>query len=56
MANPQGNQPKIPSGSLQLIYALNAIATALQQSIESEENVYRVFQQQVITLGLRGRD
>jgi putative nucleotidyltransferase with HDIG domain len=40
--------------SLKLIYALNNIATKLQNSIQSEENVYAVFQKQVITLGLRG--
>lgn len=40
--------------SLELIYALNAVATALQKSIQSEENVYSVFQEQVIHLGLRG--
>lgn len=41
-------------GSVQLIYALNKIATALQQSIQSEENAYSIFQSQVIALGLRG--
>src|SRR5512146_1959967 len=40
--------------SLELIYALNNIATELQNSIQSEENVYAVFQNQVIDLGLRG--
>ncbi|MGB8983654.1 MAG: HD domain-containing phosphohydrolase, partial [Anaerolineales bacterium] len=40
--------------SLQLIYALNAVATTLQNSIQSESNVYTVFQEQVIALGLRG--
>ena len=40
--------------SLKLIYALNNIATELQNSIQSEENVYAVFQKQVIALGLRG--
>jgi len=45
--NPQG-------GSLKLIYALNAIATTLQESIQSEENVYEVFNNQVVALGLRG--
>ncbi len=40
--------------SLQLIYALNAIAIALQESILSEENVYLIFQKQVVALGLRG--
>jgi putative nucleotidyltransferase with HDIG domain len=41
-------------GSLQLLYALNAIATELQASIQSEENVYGIFQKQVIALGMRG--
>lgn len=41
-------------GSLHLIYALNAIATSLQQSIRNEENVYSIFEQQVVALGLRG--
>jgi GAF domain-containing protein len=40
--------------SLKLIYALNAIATSLQESIQSEENVYAIFQTQVVALGLRG--
>jgi hypothetical protein len=40
--------------SLELIYALNNIATELQNSIQSEENVYSVFQKQVMALGLRG--
>jgi len=40
--------------SLELIYALNNIATELQNSIQSEENVYAVFQKQVMALGLRG--
>ena len=40
--------------SLKLIYALNNIATELQNSIHSEENVYAIFQKQVVTLGLRG--
>jgi len=42
------------AGSLKLIYALNAIATTLQESIQSEENVYEVFHNQVVALGLRG--
>ena len=32
------------TGSLQLIHALNAIATTLQKSIAGEENIYSVFQ------------
>jgi HD-GYP domain-containing protein (c-di-GMP phosphodiesterase class II) len=40
--------------SLELIYALNRVATSLQKSIQSEENVYSVFQKQVVALGLRG--
>ena len=42
------------TGSLKLIYALNAIATTLQESIQSEENVYEVFHNQIVALGLRG--
>jgi HD-GYP domain-containing protein (c-di-GMP phosphodiesterase class II) len=45
---------KPQGGSLKLIYALNAIATTLQESIQSEENVYAVFNNQVVALGLRG--
>ena len=41
-------------GSLQLIHALNAIATTLQESILNEDNVYSVFQREVVNLGLRG--
>ena len=47
-------QGKSAGGSLKLIYALNAIATTLQESIQSEENVYEVFHNQVVALGLRG--
>lgn len=49
-------QPKAEAhlSSLQLIHALNTIALSLQQSISSEENVYSIFQQQVVELGLRG--
>jgi len=42
------------SGSLDLLYALNEIATGLQESIRSEENVYAIFQKQLIALGVRG--
>jgi putative nucleotidyltransferase with HDIG domain len=37
-----------------LLYALNNVATALQQSIQLEDNIYRVFHEQVVSLGLRG--
>jgi putative nucleotidyltransferase with HDIG domain len=40
--------------SLQLIHALNAIATSLQESIRGEKNIHDVFQRQVVALGLRG--
>lgn len=40
--------------SLELIYALNAVATSLQNSIQNENNIYTVFTEQVIRLGLRG--
>ncbi|MBN2256994.1 MAG: HD domain-containing protein [Anaerolineaceae bacterium] len=46
---------KIQAGaSVQLLYALNNVATTLQQSIQNERNVYTVFQREVIGLGLRG--
>ena len=48
------NKGNPQAGSLKLIYALNAIATTLQESIQSEENVYEVFHNQVVALGLRG--
>ncbi len=48
------NQGSPRGGSLKLIYALNAIATTLQESIQSEENVYEAFNNQVVALGLRG--
>ena len=54
MSNPQQNLPGTRESSLELIYALNAVATALQTSIQCEDNVYRVFQEQVLALGLRG--
>jgi putative nucleotidyltransferase with HDIG domain len=41
-------------GSVQLLYALNAVATTLQKSIESEQHIYTAFQREVIKLGLRG--
>ena len=52
--NPQGTDQNVQQPSLELIYALNAIALALQQSIHNEEKVYAVFQEQVVALGLRG--
>jgi HD-GYP domain-containing protein (c-di-GMP phosphodiesterase class II) len=48
------NKGSPQGGSLKLIYALNAIATTLQESIQSEENVYEAFNNQVVALGLRG--
>ena len=54
VTDPQGTEKKAQPDSLELIQALNAIALALQKSVGSEENVYTVFQDQVITLGLRG--
>jgi putative nucleotidyltransferase with HDIG domain len=54
MANVNETNLSVQEKSLELIYALNNIATELQNSIQSEENVYAVFQKQVITLGLRG--
>src|SRR5512143_250870 len=54
MTNANETGLSIQKKSLELLYALNNIATELQNSIQSEENVYAVFQKQVITLGLRG--
>jgi GAF domain-containing protein len=54
MFDNEENEMKTQAGSLKLIYALNAIAATLQESIQSEENVYEVFQNQVVALGLRG--
>ena len=54
MRIPDETTLSVQAKSLELIYALNAVATALQKSIRSEENVYAVFQKQVISLGLRG--
>jgi hypothetical protein len=54
MKNANETGSSVQEKSLELIYALNNIATELQNSIQSEENVYAVFQKQVITLGLRG--
>lgn len=48
------NKGNPQTGSLKLIFALNAIATTLQESIQSEENVYEVFHNQIVALGLRG--
>jgi putative nucleotidyltransferase with HDIG domain len=48
------NKGNSQAGSLKLIFALNAIATTLQESIQSEENVYEVFHNQIVALGLRG--
>jgi HD-GYP domain-containing protein (c-di-GMP phosphodiesterase class II) len=53
-SNEEEKKGKPQGGSLKLIYALNAIATTLQESIQSEENVYAVFNNQVVALGLRG--
>jgi putative nucleotidyltransferase with HDIG domain len=41
-------------GSVQLLYALNAVATTLQRSIGNEGQIYTVFQREVVALGLRG--
>ena len=54
MSGNKENETETQAGSLKLIYALNAIAATLQESIQSEENVYEAFNNQVIALGLRG--
>jgi putative nucleotidyltransferase with HDIG domain len=43
-----------PESPIDLLYALNSVATALQQSIQDENNIFKVFQEQVVSLGLRG--
>lgn len=53
-ARPAQSTSNAQQASFELIRALNAIALALQESISSEENVYRIFQEQVVALGLRG--
>jgi putative nucleotidyltransferase with HDIG domain len=52
--DPQETGKAVQETSLELIYALNRVALALQESIRGEENVYQVFQKQVVALGLRG--
>ena len=52
--DPQESEKKAQPDSVELIQALNAIALSLQKSVGSEENVYTIFQEQVIALGLRG--
>jgi putative nucleotidyltransferase with HDIG domain len=54
MSIPVHAEENVPARSLQLIHALNAIALSLQESISNEENVYSIFQEQVVNLGLRG--
>jgi HD-GYP domain-containing protein (c-di-GMP phosphodiesterase class II) len=52
--NTQPETPPSHPESLELIYALNAVATTLQHSIQDEDNIYTVFTQQIVRLGLRG--
>jgi HD-GYP domain-containing protein (c-di-GMP phosphodiesterase class II) len=40
--------------SVQLLLALNAVATTLQKSITSEQQIFAAFQREVVALGLRG--
>ena len=54
MSDPVENERTHQKGSMNLLYALNAIATELQQSIRSKENVFSKFQKQVVALGMRG--
>lgn len=44
----------VQARSLELLFALNAVATALQKSIQSEGNIYALFQEQIVALQLRG--
>jgi putative nucleotidyltransferase with HDIG domain len=43
-----------PKPSVQLLLALNAVATTLQKSITSEQQIYAAFHREVVALGLRG--
>jgi putative nucleotidyltransferase with HDIG domain len=43
-----------PKPSIQLLLALNAVATTLQKSITSEQQIFAAFQREVVSLGLRG--
>jgi putative nucleotidyltransferase with HDIG domain len=45
---------KNPGPSVQLLIALNAVSTALQESIESKNQIFSAFQREVVALGLRG--
>jgi putative nucleotidyltransferase with HDIG domain len=54
MDNASNDQAYPPTGSVQLLYALNSVAATLQRSIESEQHIYTEFQREVIELGLRG--
>src|SRR4030067_539184 len=44
----------ITPSSIALLYALNAAATQLQGSINSEQEVYTALREQIISLGMRG--
>lgn len=54
MSQPQIKRNTPGPGSLELFYALNAIAIAIHQSLHGESNVYSIFQEQVIALSMRG--
>lgn len=54
MANTNEAELSVQERSLELIYALNAVATTLQNSIQSEEDIYTIFQEQIVALKLRG--
>jgi putative nucleotidyltransferase with HDIG domain len=43
-----------PKPSVQLLLALNAVATTLQKSITSEQQIFAAFQREVVAIGLRG--
>ncbi len=47
-------QQNDPKPSVQLLLALNAVATTLQKSITSEQQIFTAFQREVVAIGLRG--
>jgi putative nucleotidyltransferase with HDIG domain len=54
MDNASNDRAYPPTGSVQLLYALNSVAATLQRSIESEQHIYTAFHSELIELGLRG--
>ena len=52
--SPRRSQQNDPKPSVQLLLALNAVATTLQKSITSEQQIFAAFQREVVAIGLRG--